>query len=516
MRLWNTDEKRMARAVESVAAELDLNDASQAMLTALIDVCMQAQTEREASGKRHEAWLASMLAKEPFDKEVVLGEFRTDLKRLETFATTFADKLADFHGVLRTEQRETLLREFGGVHGRSYRWRQRYHRHHLSEADPERLLQELRVYQVELEMQNEALRQSQEESQTARDKYAELYDFAPVGYLTLDGRGQILEANLTAATMLGVARSALPGTLLNRFICRGDQDAFYLHRRHVIEQEMPHTCDLEMQRSDGTSFVAHLESRAVDDTAEGGVHYHTILSDITALTQEAEGRRQAERLSSLGTFAAGLAHELNNPLYAISSNAEHAREVLSKDRDLPEIDDCLADILSDVDRCTQIVRHVLSFARQGSREKVRIDLHLLIQATHALTRHYAQQHGVFSCLQLAHTRPHIVANREDIELALVNLIRNAVEASSDGGHIVVETRVEAKYVWIQVRDMGAGLTEEALQRVFDPFYTTRQATGGTGLGLSLAHRLIVDHGGTIELQSVPGQGTTACVRLPLA
>jgi signal transduction histidine kinase len=180
------------------------------------------------------------------------------------------------------------------------------------------------------------------------------------------------------------------------------------------------------------------------------------------------------------------------------------------------MDEYLAEILADADRCAQIVKRVLNFARQGQRDKAPLDLHGLMQEVYKLTQPYAEQHGVAIRLRLAHVQPHVVANRENIELVLVNLIRNAVEACPDGGDITIATAVEAEHVQIRVRDTGTGLSHEEQQQVFDPFHTTRQAAGGTGLGLSLTHRIITDHRGAIELQSVLGQGTTVCVRLPLA
>jgi two-component system cell cycle sensor histidine kinase/response regulator CckA len=395
-------------------------------------------------------------------------------------------------------------------------WRLPKNTANLSAADLEQLLHELRIYQVELDLQNEELRGNQGEFQIARDKYTELYDFAPVGYLTLDPQGTILEANLTAATQLGVARSALVGTPLSRFVARDDQDVLYLHRRHVMEQEPPHLCELHMQRADGTSFIGLLRSRVVRNTTERVNPCYMILSDITALKQAEAARQQAERLASLGTFAAGLAHELNNPLYVIASTAEHARDEISRGCMVDEIDEYLAEILADAERCAQIVKRVLNFARQGDQDKMLLDLHGLVQEVYEYMQHYVEQHGVPMRLSLAHTQPYVVANRDDIGLALVNLIHNAIEACLDGGHVTVATAVEAEHVQVQVRDTGVGLSQEELKKVFDPFYTTRQESGGTGLGLSLTHRIITDHRGSIELQSVLGQGTTVCVRLPLA
>jgi PAS domain S-box-containing protein len=425
-------------------------------------------------------------------------------------------KCAKENGAMKRKAAEVVPQPDLRQQAEALLWRLPKNTANLSAADLEQLLHELRIYQVELDLQNEELRGNQGEHQIARDKYTELYDFAPVGYLTLDRQGTILEANLTAATQLGVVRSALVGTPLSRFVARDDQDVLYLHRRHVMEQEPPHLCDLHMQRADGTSFIGLLRSRVVRITTERVSQCYTILSDITALKQEEADRRQTERLASLGTFAAGLAHELNNPLYAIASTAEHARDMLSSGRAVGEMDQYLAEILADVDRCAQIVKRVLYFTRQGYRDKTPLDLHGLVQEVYEHMQHYSKQHGVPMHLSLAHAQPYVVANRDDIGLALVNLLHNAIEACSDGGSVTVATAVEAEHVQIRVHDTGVGLSHEELQQVFDPFYTTRQEAGGTGLGLSLTHRIITDHRGSIELQSVLGQGTTVCVCLPLA
>jgi PAS domain S-box-containing protein len=128
----------------------------------------------------------------------------------------------------------------------------------VPEADLQRLVHELQVHQVELELQNTELRRSQEALQMARDQYAALYDLAPVGYVTLDAQGTIVAANVTAATMLGVSRHTLPGTPLSRFVARHDQDMWYFHRRQVREGAGLSTCDLTMQRPDGATWVAYL------------------------------------------------------------------------------------------------------------------------------------------------------------------------------------------------------------------------------------------------------------------
>jgi signal transduction histidine kinase len=239
-------------------------------------------------------------------------------------------------------------------------------------------------------------------------------------------------------------------------------------------------------------------------------------TEMAERRQAQEALLQAERLASLGTLATGIAHELNNPLGAITVTAEHARNALSG-LDIPEgIRECLDDILKDAHRCAQTVKRTLQFARQGYPMRTVVDLHVIIKNACNLTRGYAKQQDVQLNLTLAPASLPIRANVEEIELALVNLIRNAVEAGQPGAQVHLHTAVEAMQVSITVEDTGAGLTEEEQQYAFDPFYTTRQNAGGTGLGLSITHRIITNHQGTINLCSRPGQGTIVCIRLPLA
>ena len=239
-------------------------------------------------------------------------------------------------------------------------------------------------------------------------------------------------------------------------------------------------------------------------------------TEMAERRQAQEALLQAERLASLGTLAAGIAHELNNPLGAITMTAEHARNDLTGP-DTPEgIRECLDDILKDAHRCAQTVKRTLHFARQGYPNKNVVDLHGIIENACNITRGYAKQHDVQLALTLAPASLRIRANAEEMELALVNLIRNAVEAGHHGAQVHLRTEVEAGQVQITVEDTGVGLTEEEQQYAFDPFYTTRPNAGGTGFGLSITHRIISNHQGTIDLCSQPGQGTIVRIGLPLA
>ncbi len=216
--------------------------------------------------------------------------------------------------------------------------------------------------------------------------------------------------------------------------------------------------------------------------------------------------RRAERLASLGTLAAGLAHELNNPLGTIRMAAELAVQA----EDHPSTIQALEDIREDVRRCSRIVNSVLKFSRDEPSEKWALSLNAIAKNARDRTRKSTSM--VIFELDLAEDLPPILGNETEIERVLINLIENAIQASSAHGRIVVGTRVEGAKAVCEIRDEGEGMTTEALEQAFDPFYTTRVGAGGTGLGLSVSHGIVRDHGGTIELASTPGAGTTVTLK----
>ena len=161
----------------------------------------------------------------------------------------------------------------------------------ISTEETLRILHELQVHQIELEMQNEEMGRAQAELNAARTRYFDLYDLAPVGYVTVSEQGVILEANLTAATLLGVARGTLVKLLLTRFILKEDQDIYYLHRKQLLDTGEPQACELRIVKKDGTAFWAHLaETMAKDES--GARVCRVVMSDITE-RKKAESQREA-------------------------------------------------------------------------------------------------------------------------------------------------------------------------------------------------------------------------------
>jgi PAS domain S-box-containing protein len=195
----------------------------------------------------------------------------------------------------------------------------------MSAEEIQRTVHELQVHQIELEMQNEELRRAQAELSESRDRVTDLYDAAPVGYLTLDAEGTVIEANLTVARMLGVERGKLVGRKFTRCVARGAQDAFYFHQRAVGEAGTKQTCELLLRGPEGTTFPARLESIGVADSASGARHCRCAIIDIAEqkFAEEALARSHAELEQRVIARTADLAQA--NAALRASERREHER-----------------------------------------------------------------------------------------------------------------------------------------------------------------------------------------------
>ncbi len=234
-------------------------------------------------------------------------------------------------------------------------------------------------------------------------------------------------------------------------------------------------------------------------------HLEELVQERTReLDQSREQLQRAERLASIGTLAAGMAHEINNPLAMILLGTERALRALDK----PDtVEGLLQQNKRDVERCARIVRGMLDFARHRSTQKWPLDLNEIVRHSMDFTLEFARQNGVAITARLDDELPRLMGNATELEQVVVNLVHNAVYACGDGGRVTIETRQAKGMVQLVVSDDGCGMNPQQLEHVFDPFYTTRMERGGTGLGLSTVHGIVTSHGAAIRVASLPGNGT---------
>jgi signal transduction histidine kinase len=232
----------------------------------------------------------------------------------------------------------------------------------------------------------------------------------------------------------------------------------------------------------------------------------------------AEHRRemvQSERLASLGTMLAGIAHEINNPLSNISTSAELLREE-NEDEDPEQRRELIDQIISQTDRATRIIRTVLDFSREPRFERRSTNLLSTIREAVVLVRGEMPAH-VSVEVEVAPDLE-VLADKAKLQQAFINVVTNAIDAlrgSDRQGRIAVAARPAGeRHVEIAFRDTGAGIPAHLLDRIFDPFFTTKEVGRGTGLGLYLTHQIVEQHAGTMRVESTVGEGTTITLRLP--
>jgi signal transduction histidine kinase len=231
---------------------------------------------------------------------------------------------------------------------------------------------------------------------------------------------------------------------------------------------------------------------------------------------EAERRLvQAEKLAAVGEMAAGIAHELNNPLTTVTGFTELVLEELSEEA--PQRPD-LEMVLKEARRARDVVRRLLDFSRRSESERTRVDINQLVNDALSLTKHLFHTSGVQLDLRLGKNLPWVSVDRNQIKQVFLNLFHNALQAMPSGGSLMIETcfreRDERKWVVAVVADTGIGIEDAHKERIFEPFFTTRSRQGGTGLGLSVTYGIVSDHGGIIDVDSEAGKGASFTVWLP--
>ncbi len=241
------------------------------------------------------------------------------------------------------------------------------------------------------------------------------------------------------------------------------------------------------------------------------------------LAERIEAQRLAEarlvrsaKLAAVGEMAAGVAHELNNPLTTVAGFAELILDELPED--FPQRED-VAIVLQEAQRARDVVRRLLDFSRQGELLRSEADINEVLADVLALVHHLARTSGVETRVQLWHEMPVVRIDRNQMQQVFLNIIHNAIQAMPSGGELVIQTQVEKRadgpWIAVVVRDSGEGIQAEHLGQIFEPFFTTKPSGHGTGLGLSVSYGIVADHGGFIEVESKPGAGSTFTVWLPV-
>ena len=238
-----------------------------------------------------------------------------------------------------------------------------------------------------------------------------------------------------------------------------------------------------------------------------------IVDDITERVRLEDQLVQNDKLTSMGLLAAGVAHEVNTPLAVISSYSQLLRKQLEAGDDREKLMDR---IIKQTFRASEIVNNLLSFSRTNATDLVELDVHQVIAETVSLLEHQLKNAGIVVEREFAADTPLAFGNAGKLQQVFLNLFLNSKDAMAGGGTLRIRTDTSGAKLSVWIEDTGVGITQEHINKIYDPFFTTKEVGKGTGLGLSVSYGIIQEHGGSISVESEPGQGTKFRLELPLA
>jgi len=350
--------------------------------------------------------------------------------------------------------------------------------------------------------------------QAARSSLARIRVFSdslvenmPIGLVAVDAGGILTACNRAAENILRLGPGEYLGRQaadvvpleLNEFIMPGDRAS------------LPFDKEVICTTSEGATMTLEVVAAPLFEQAESFLGIIVLFRDMTDIKRLEDEVERGRRLASLGGLAAGVAHEIRNPLSSIKGFATHFRERFS---DVPEEREAAEVMIREVDRINRVITQLIEFARPLKMKIVSVSLPVVIRHALALIEREAAKRGVVVQTDIPEGKWEVPIDVDRMTQVFLNLFLNALEAMEEGGTLRVTLfQQEEKALRITVADTGIGIPEADLLRVFDPYFTTRSA--GTGLGLAICHKIVEAHRGEIFMESEPGKGTTVTLLLPV-
>ena len=361
----------------------------------------------------------------------------------------------------------------------------------------------------------------------SEEKYRSLFDNAPNPIFILDSRShEILDTNQSALDCYGYSRQELIGS---PFLALGDD----------IDEEIAEGLN---RLSQGQSVLfpkkrhyhKNRQQPLFVNITVGQVQYgesHVLIASTTDITESVQKEAQlvqAGKMATLGVMAAGMAHEINQPLNVIQICADFFLKMLKKGQSIQDEDlqSMANDIVANVDRAAGVIKHVRDFARQSDVVSTKVNINDPIKDVFKVLGHQIKAHQIELTLDLALELPPIMAEHNRLEQVFINLVTNAIDAMDEkcdrtefkGAEkkLTIATFQQGGSVLVTVADTGAGMSAEVLDKIFEPFYTTKKTGKGTGLGISISYGIVKDYDGKIDIASVEDQGTTFTLSFPAA
>ncbi|HBC94173.1 MAG TPA: PAS domain-containing sensor histidine kinase [Pelotomaculum sp.] len=360
---------------------------------------------------------------------------------------------------------------------------------------------------MDLEAKCQALQEALEELEESRNRYAALYDFAPVGYVTIDDKGCIQEANLTGASLIGIERSQLIGMPLLVYVTKSDLKLFLDHLRRCKRRDEKVITELSLMTKNGAPIQVQLLSAPHKSTDGRSRFYKTVITDITQRKHYENELARLDRLNLVGEMAAGIGHEVRNPMTTVRGFLQLYRdkEAFAQYKDRFDL------MIDELDRANSIITEFLSLAKNKTADLKAQNLNTILEHLSPLIQSDARVSDK-NIHFLLEEIPYLFLDEKEIRQLILNHIRNGLEAMSPGGELTIRTFRDGQEVVLSVQDQGKGIESNVLEKIGTPFFTTKD--NGTGLGLAVCYSIAARHNAVINIETSP-TGTTFFVRFPV-
>jgi len=342
-------------------------------------------------------------------------------------------------------------------------------------------------------------------------RFRALFETSPDGVIIVQ-KGILLYANPAFRQIFGITdMKQCIGHPIDRIIAPDDRERILaISAAREVGEMAPTTYEFTAIREDGIEIPVEVTAARFGFEFGGETATMAMIRDISERKEVQKRLLQNERLAVIGQLAAGVAHEINTPLSNISLMADN---MLEESND-PVVQDFATKTIQQVTFAAHIVRDLLQFARPVEREHRLVNLHQIIELA---LEQIAVPDWVTIERDLVTTHPHIAGDRYQLQEVLTNILMNGIDAMREAGSgtLTVTTSLEDRSLRLSILDTGTGIPPEILERIYEPFYTTKPTGQGTGLGMALVQRFVQAHNGTVDITSQPGKGTTVMIKLPV-
>ncbi|MFC1978562.1 nitrogen regulation protein NR(II) [Chloroflexota bacterium] len=357
-----------------------------------------------------------------------------------------------------------------------------------------------------------------ESAQTSKDWHQTLFDLATDAMFIYtrteeDTPGKFIEVNQAACNLLGYTKEELLNLSLLDITPRDQFKQKVVLRKQLKLEKYVFFETVRIAKS-GETIPVESHARLIE--FDGKVYIFTITRDIRDRKRREEKTHNMEKLAFLGEITSGIAHDIRNPLNVVS-NAASLIEKLVKDKEAdPKIIKLIELLKTGVEKATNVVDNLMGAVREPKIELKKVLIHQQIGNMIRKTKIPENVQLVVENREVIGKLPPIMANPKQLERVFYNLIINAIEAMPDGGTITIHPSTNDGYLRVEITDTGMGIPPENTVRIFEPLFTSKTESGGTGLGLSVCKTIIEAHGGTIGVESGEGKGTRFIIQIPLS